>query len=65
MAIPDYQTLMLPLLELLSDGQARRVVPVVTDPLGQRFHLTPEEHQQKLLSGVQSTFVNRTHRATT
>jgi len=65
MAIPDYQTLMLPMLELLSDGQVRRVVPEVTDPLGERFHLTPEDHQQKLLSGVQSTFVNRTHWAAT
>lgn len=65
MAIPDYQTLMLPVLELLSDGQIRRVVPDVTDPLGERFHLTPEDHAQKLLSGVQSIFVNRTHWATT
>ncbi len=65
MAIPDYQTLMLPVLELLSDGEVRRVVPEVTDPIGERFHLTPEDHAQKLLSGVQSTFVNRTHWATT
>lgn len=65
LAILDYQTLMLPVLELLSNGQVRRVVPEVTDPIGERFHLTPEDHAQKLLSGVQSTFVNRTHWATT
>ena len=65
MAIPDYQTLMLPVLQLLGDGQVRRVVPEVTDPLGEQFHLTPEDHAQKLQSGVQTTFVNRTHWATT
>lgn len=65
MAIPDYQSLMLPVLRLLGDGQVRRVVPEVTDPLGVQFHLTPEDHAQKLQSGVQTTFVNRTHWATT
>lgn len=65
MAIPDYQTLMLPVLELLGDGQVRRVVPDITDPLGERFHLTPEERQQMLPSGLQATFVNRTHWAVT
>jgi restriction system protein len=65
MAIPDYQTLMLPVLRLLADGQVRRIVPEVTDPLGVEFQLTPEDHAQKLASGVQTTFVNRTHWATT
>ena len=65
MAIPDYQTLMLPALQLLSDGQTRRVVPDITDPLAEQFHLTPEERQQVLPSGLQATFVNRTHWAVT
>lgn len=65
MAIPDYQTLMLPLLQLLNDGHDRRIVPELTDPLGEQFHLTPEDHQRRLLSGTQSIFVNRTHWATT
>jgi len=65
MAIPDYQTLMLPVLQLLGDGVTRRVVPEVTDPLAAQFQLTPEDHAQKLQSGVQTTFVNRTHWATT
>lgn len=65
MAIPDYQTLMLPVLQLLSDGQVRRTIPEITDPLGEQFHLTPEDHQQRLLSGIQSTFENRTHWAVT
>ena len=65
MAIPDYQTLMLPVLQLLSDGKVRRVVPDITEPLGEQFDLTPEDHQQMLLSGSQSIFVNRIHWATT
>ena len=65
MAIPDYQTLMLPLLQFLADGEVRRVVPDVADALGSVFKLTDEDHAQKLQSGVQTTFVNRTHWATT
>ena len=65
MAIPDYQTLMLPVLRMLGDGEVRRVVPDITDPLGEQFHLTTEERQQMLPSGMQATFVNRTHWAVT
>jgi restriction system protein len=65
MAIPDYQSLMLPVLQLLGDGQTRRVVPDVTDALGEQFHLTPEDRQQMLPSGAMPTFVNRTHWAAT
>lgn len=65
MAIPDFQTLMLPVLQLLSDGEVRRTVPDITDPIAEQFHLTPEDHQRMLLSGSQSTFVNRTHWAVT
>lgn len=65
MAVPDFQTLMLPILDLLSDGQTRRVVPDVTDPLGERFHLTHDDREQMLPSGAMPTFVNRTHWAVT
>ncbi len=65
MAIPTFQTLMLPVLQLLSDGKDRRIVPDITEPMAEQFHLTPEDHQQMLLSGSQSIFVNRTHWATT
>lgn len=58
MAIPDFQTLMLPVLDLLGDGQTRRVVPDITDPIGEQFHLTSEERQQMLPSGAMPTFVN-------
>jgi restriction system protein len=64
-AIPDFQTLMLPILELLSDGRTRRIVPEVTDPLNERFRLTPDERHQVLPSGAMTTMVNRTHWAVT
>lgn len=56
---------MLPALRLLADGQVRRVVPDVTDPLADEFHLTPDELEQMLPSGLQATFVNRVHWAIT
>lgn len=65
MAIPDFQKIMLPVLDLLGDGQTRRVVPDITDPIGEQFHLTSEERQQMLPSGAMPTFVNRTHWAVT
>ncbi len=65
MAIPDYQSVMLPTLRLLADDHVRRVVPDITDPLADEFHLTPEELEQMLPSGLQQTFVNRTHWAIT
>jgi restriction system protein len=65
MSIPDFQTLMLPVLQLLGDGQTRRVVPEITDPLGEQFHLTPGDRQQMLPSGAMATFTNRAHWAVT
>jgi restriction system protein len=56
---------MLPILRLLGDGQVRRVVPDITDPIAEEFHLTPEEREQMLPSGLQATFVNRAHWAVT
>ncbi len=64
MSIPDYQTLMLPLLEYLADGTTRRTVPDVTDHLAKRFHLTQADLDERLSSG-QSTIYNRTHWAVT
>jgi restriction system protein len=65
MAIPDYQTLMLPALEVLGDGQTRRVVPDVSDALADRFNVTDHEREQLLPSGLQTTLVNRAHWAVT
>lgn len=64
-AVPDYQSLMLPMLQGLADGEPRRVVPEVTDALAQHFGLTQEDREQLLPSGMQTTFVNRAHWAAT
>src|SRR6516225_8435194 len=64
MAIPDYETLMLPLLKVAADGQEHRVSDVV-DLLARDFKLTEEERQQLLPSGKQTTFDNRVHWAKT
>jgi Mrr N-terminal domain len=45
MAIPDYETLMLPLLTIAGDGQEHRVSDVV-DQLARDFKLAEKERQQ-------------------
>ena len=64
MPIPDYETLMLPVLKVASDGQEHRIGDVV-ERLGRDFHLTDDERQQLLPSGKQTTFSNRVHWAKT
>src|SRR5712691_5171900 len=58
MAIPDYQTLMLPVLKVAGDGQEHRIGDVV-NLLARVFGLTEEEQQQILPSGKQAVFANR------
>lgn len=59
MAIPDYQTLMLPVLRLAGEGEQRvaDVVDLIADKLG----LTSEERQKLLPSGQQRVLHNRIH----
>ena len=64
MAIPDYETLMLPVLKIAADGQEHRVSNVV-DQLARELNLTEEERQHLLPSGKQTTFANRVHWAKT
>lgn len=47
MAIPDYQTVMLPLLQFLSDGKEHNIGEVV-DRLAEQFQLSSEEREQLL-----------------
>jgi restriction system protein len=63
MSIPDYQSLMLPVLAAASDGEVRigDVVNGVADDIG----LTPEERAELLPSGKQTLFSNRVHWAKT
>lgn len=58
MAIPDFQSVMLPLLEVLNDGKEWRMRDV-TEGLATRFQLTPQERQEMLPSGQQTLFSNR------
>jgi restriction system protein len=55
--IPDFQTVMLPLLKLLSDGQEHSVSELV-EQLSASFGLSEQEVKQLLPSG-QRTFYNR------
>lgn len=58
MAIPDYQTLMLPLLKFLSDGKEHSLGDAI-EALSDEFGLTPAERQQLLPSGQQTIIRNR------
>ena len=58
MAIPDYQTLMLPVLKLASDGKEHKFSQVVEE-LANEFCLTTEERNELLPSGSQAVFNNR------
>jgi restriction system protein len=63
MAVPDYQSLMLPVLRVSSAGEAR-VGDVVTK-LADELRLAPEERAELLPSGKQTLFANRVHWAKT
>jgi len=58
MAIPDYQSIMLPLLKLASDGKEHSIHETV-DALADEFKLTNEERKELLPSGQQEIFFNR------
>ena len=58
MPIPDYQTLMLPVLELASDGQ-EHTLREAYDKLADEFDLSEEERKELLPSGQQEVFHNR------
>jgi restriction system protein len=63
MPIPDYETLMLPVLKAAVGGEVaiRDCVAALSD----RFGLTEEEREARLPSGKQTTFANRVHWART
>lgn len=59
MAIPDFQSLMLPMLELCDDGEQHKV-NLLVEQLAERFHLSATDRDQPLSSG-QRVIYNRTH----
>jgi restriction system protein len=58
MAVPDYQSIMLPLLSYLSDNRVHALRDVV-EGLATQFKLTEEERREMLPSGMQAAFDNR------
>ncbi len=56
--IPDFQTIMLPLLKLISDGESYNALDVSLQ-LAKQFNLTEEELNKYVPSGQQKIFVNR------
>lgn len=58
MAIPDFQSIMLPLLRLAGDGNVW-LMQNARDRLADQLGLTAEEREQLLPSGTQRTFANR------
>jgi restriction system protein len=58
MSIPDFQTLMLPLLRHLADGTERSNQETL-EALAREFNLTEDERIQLLPSGKQTVFRNR------
>lgn len=63
MPIPDYQSLMLPVLKLAEAGEIH--VRDATDRLAQELALTPDERATMLPSGRQTLLSNRMHWAKT
>ncbi len=57
-AIPDFQTLMLPLLELASDGHEHSIHDA-TNALATQFRLSEQDRNELLPSGRQRVFDNR------
>ncbi len=58
MAVPDFQSIMLPLLELAGEGETLQLRKAV-DILAERFALTEDEKRELLPSGKQSKLHNR------
>ncbi|MCC7274670.1 MAG: restriction endonuclease [Alphaproteobacteria bacterium] len=59
MPIPDYQSLMLPVLKLAANAERR--VPELDAELAAQFGLTEEEKTRRLPSGKQTILHNRVH----
>src|SRR5579862_6352088 len=58
MAIPDFQSIMLPLMKFCEDGKEHTISETV-DALANEFKLTQEERAALLPSGTQEIFKNR------
>jgi len=59
MAIPDYQSLMLPLLGIAAEGETR--VPAAAQVIADRLEISEDEREEMLPSGKQRLLHNRVH----
>jgi restriction system protein len=64
MPIPDFQSIMRPLLSEYEDG-VEQAIRAVRERLADQFRLTPAEREERLPSGAAKTFANRVGWATT
>lgn len=58
MPVPDFQTVMLPLLQYADDGEVHLLREAI-EALANKFALTEQERQELLPSGRQAVFANR------
>lgn len=65
MAVPDYQTIMLPLLRFAAQRNDEITTNEAVEILGKEFNLSDKDLKELLPSGIQSTFVNRVGWAST
>ncbi len=65
MSIPDYQSVMLPLLQLASERNDEISTSEAVEILAERFKLSADDFKEMLPSGIQPTFVNRVGWAST
>ncbi len=65
MAIPDYQSVMLPLLRFAGEKNDETSTGEAVEVLAKEFGLTDEDLKEMLPSGIQSTFFNRVGWAST
>jgi restriction system protein len=59
LSIPDFQTLMLPVLRVAAAGEIR--ISDAVEKLAIEFGLSPVERSHLLPSGTKTTFCNRVH----
>lgn len=60
MAIPDFQTIMLPVLQAFASSGEHRIRDLIPG-LADHFGLTAQERRELLPSGKQARFDNRVH----
>jgi restriction system protein len=65
MAVPDYQSVMLPLLRFTAQKEAETSTSEAVEALVKELGLTEDDLKEMLPSGIQSTFVNRVGWAST